>query len=86
MGNVLYEALDYSGLMYNTREGRCCLLWDKLRVHYHVHKISTKLQGLTINMIKAKNKPPKLRGKGKINRYLVRFALELAWDMQHLQT
>ena len=84
LGNVLYEALDYSGLRHSTREGRCCLLWDKLRVYYHVHKIPNQLQGLTISMIRAKNNPPKMRGKGKINRYLVRFALELAWDMHNL--
>ena len=65
LGNVLYEALDYSGLRHSTREGRCCLLWDKLRVYYHVHNIPNQLQGLTISMIRAKNNPPNMRGRAR---------------------
>ena len=84
LGNIFFEALDWSGLAHRRREGRCVLLWEKLVTWYRVHNIPNQLQNLTVPMIKRDGQVPKLRCKGKQSRYLVRFGLTLAAEMHDM--
>ena len=61
LGNVLWEALDNTGLAHAMSEGRCALLWQKLRAYYNVNYIKYRMQNLTWNTTKPAGKPPKVK-------------------------
>ena len=84
LGNVLWQALDKSGLAHTRKEGRCELLWEKLQAYYKANSIKYQLQNLTLTMIKAKGTPPKVRGTGMQVRYLVDFGGQVACEMYQL--
>ena len=71
LGNIFLEYLA-SGLCPGAnQDARVKSLWEQLKVHQKKYKSPTKLQGLTMEMIKQPKKPPKLRAKGAETRILL---------------
>ena len=60
LGNVLWEALDNTGLAHTKKDRRCALLLHKLQAGYKVSHIKYQLQHLTLSTLKPGGKPPKL--------------------------
>ena len=78
MGNIFWEAVHAPGyLAGRTQEDRKETLWAKIQEFYKRTAPSSKIQKLTLEMIKKDAKPSKFRGKGGETRYLVPFAAEL---------
>ena len=81
LGNLFWQACKFH-FAGKTRQDRVSQLWKAIKEHYRVHKTSTQLQNLTLEMIKQDNKAPKLRAKGGETRGLVPFGFALACQMQ----
>ena len=64
------------------RKERVHALWKAIKAHYKVHKTPTRLQDLTVEMIRRQDRAPQLRAKGGETRGLVPFGLVLACQMQ----
>jgi len=76
IGNVLWEILDlYPGA---NRGDKLKMLWEELKNYYREYKPPSKLDGLTIEMLKLPGKGPKLRSKAAECRYLLPFAALMA--------
>lgn len=75
LGNFFYECIS-SLLPGNTQQQRVGVLWGALRRWYMDNKPPSRLDHLTLEMIKNKKSKPKLRCKGAEARYLIPFA---AW-------
>eukprot|EP00969_Alexandrium_andersonii_P253201 11190350-Alexandrium_andersonii.AAC.1 len=80
LGNFFYEVLNTDFLTKKrvNRDEKTKLLWARMKVFYNTAQTSTRLQGLTTEMIKVDGKTPKFRGKGAETRHLVPFAFELS--------
>ena len=72
---MFFDVLPFLG---PNREVQVATLWKKIQAYYKAHKGLSQLETLTIGMIKAQDKPPKLRSKAAVARHLLPFALELA--------
>lgn len=76
IGNLFNEVCEL--LPGSTRKERVDALWLKIKAWYKIHKPSSRLDNLTVEMIKQPGKKPKLRSKAGECRYLIPFAAELA--------
>ena len=82
LGNILWEYLAHPGFIPGRSQAdRREHLWGKLKVHYDILKAPTRIQNLTLEMIRQTGKSPKMRTKGAETRSMVPFALECAMDM-----
>ena len=61
-----------------TQKERLRALWMDIKLYYDEKDIEDKFQTLTVGMIKARGKPPKLRGKAAEVRALVAYAKKAA--------
>lgn len=75
LGNLFDEVLD---IIPGTRKQAVLHLWSLIQRFYRQHRPSSQLQTLTVEMIRAPGKAPKLRAKAAECRYLVPFGAELA--------
>jgi hypothetical protein len=78
LGNVLWESLVF--FPGNTIKERVSALWDRMQEFYRRTKPPSRLQKLTLEMLRMPGKAPKLRGKAGETRYLVPFGLEIAQE------
>lgn len=76
LGSFFFECLAY--LPGGNRKEKVASLWERMRNFYDRHPLASKLDSLTVDMIKQDQKKPKLRGKASQVKALVPFALELA--------
>ena len=76
IGNLFNEICEL--LPGSARQDRVDALWQKLREWYKLHKVPSKLDGLTPEMIKQPQKQNKLRSKAGECKYLIPFAASLA--------
>lgn len=85
LGNIFWEALDWLGLPGSSREQRCKVLWGMVQVFYKQHQIKKEdqIQALYVKMIKKDKAPPKIKTKGKQCKYLVRFGVTLAQQLDN---
>lgn len=81
VGNLFFEMLELRILAGASREARLTSLWAKLKAHYKAMKTSNRLQKLTMGMVKADKKPPKLRTKAAETRHIMPFAVEIAQEL-----
>ena len=86
LGNLFFDVLPFLGA---TRDEQVQALWQKIRKYYQDNKTTSRLETLTLPMIKGSNKPPKLRSKAAISRHLLPFAVLLAEEFadknEHMQ-
>ena len=76
LGNLLFVLVSkYPG---QTQTQRCSALFVELQAWYDRHQVESRLDNLTLTMIRQPGKPPKLRAKAAEARALVPFALEQA--------
>ena len=78
-GCLFWELISADGIYAgNSRAQRCASLWKALQEWYKSHQVTTKLQGLTENMVKKSKKPPKLAVKGDECRGVQSFLIPCA--------
>lgn len=75
LGNLFWEALS---LEVGSRARQLQALWEKVQEYYRRQQPASKLDALTLEMLRQPGKSPKLKAKGGETRYLVPFAAELA--------
>ncbi len=76
VGQLFYEVLPLLG--GPNRKAQVDLLWQRIRVFYREHSTPSRLENLSLEMIKEAKTPAKLRSKAAQCRYLVPFAAALA--------
>ena len=76
LGNVFWDLLPFLGT--GTQEERVKYLWSLAKHYYKQASVPVRLDNLTLEMIKARGKPPKLRGRAAQVRYLLPFAAQMA--------
>jgi hypothetical protein len=76
LGNLFYMLLDKFDAP--SKAGRCAQLFLEMQAWYHRTSATSRLDNLTLSMLKATGKTPKLRAKAAEARTLVGFARELA--------
>lgn len=76
IGNVLWEILQLCP--GNNRDDKLKYLWADLKMFYAEYSPPSKLDNLTMEMLKLPGKPPKLRSKAAECRYLLPFAAIMA--------
>ena len=81
IGNVFWELLPL--LFHGTRKLQVQTLWGIVKIYYHHARVPDRLDGLTAEMIKAKGKSPKQRGRAAQVRYLLPLAAQLAEEHSH---
>ena len=77
LGNIFWECLGTVCKGPN-RKARVTALWSKIKEYYSTFEPPTKLNSLTVEMIKQTSKAVKLRAKGAETRHLVPFGALLA--------
>ena len=79
-GSLFWECC---GSIFNDKkhEDQVKSLWARIKAWYLVSDTPSKLQNLTLEMVRIDAKPPKLRAKAGETRYLVPFAAELAQEL-----
>ena len=82
LGNLFYEALGTVCKGRNKKE-QCNELWQRIRDFYTEFDPTTKLQNLTVEMVKQPGKGPKLRAKGAETRHLAAFGVLLSKDLHN---
>lgn len=76
LGSFFWECLDF--FPGNSIKEKVTALWTSMQRWYDQHPEASKLQALTVEMLKQTGKKTKLRGKASQVKGLVPFALELA--------
>ena len=84
-GNLFYESL-ICGFFNGAMKPKVEDLLTMLKEHYAFFKTATRISTVTEEMIKAKDKAPKLRTKAAECRCIVPFAFQLASDMGEKMT
>ena len=80
LGNLFWLAIEELE-KGRSREARVESLWEKVKSFYKVANAPSRIQTLTVTMIRMDNKGPKLRTKGAETRYLVPFGTQLAQQL-----
>lgn len=76
LGNLFWLLLDkYPG---PTKKAKCSALWLDIQAYYRVAEPGSRLDNLTVSMIKQSGKGPKLRARAGEARGLIAFASEIA--------
>lgn len=78
-GNALWECMKV--LEGSTHAKKVQTLWLRMQAWYKLNKIKSKLDSLTKDMLKQRDKGPKLRGKAAQVRALVPFTATLASEV-----
>lgn len=87
IGCFFYDLISTPGILHgSTQAERCASLWKTLRSWYKQSNPPSKLDHLTVEMIRRTgvNSKPKLRAKGAETRYLVPFAATLSRSFMHI--
>eukprot|EP00974_Lingulodinium_polyedra_P045324 4346291-Lingulodinium_polyedra.AAC.1 len=82
IGNALWEFLHSACCAGANLKEKAKQTWMLLKDHYKQVAPPTRLQNLTLEMIRQPGKPPKLRAKGAETRCMIGFAAECAHLMQ----
>ena len=76
LGNLFWAVLSkYPGA---SKKERCSNLWLDIQAYYATRELPGKLDNLTLSMIKAQGKGPKLRARAGEARGLIEFACQVA--------
>jgi hypothetical protein len=76
LGNLFWTILSkYQG---RTKKIRCGKLWLDIQAYYQTNEVPGKLDNLSLSMIRAAGKAPKLRARAGEARGLIKFASQLA--------
>ena len=79
LGHLFYEALQkFPG---DNQQARLRALWGRIRLYYQNTPVSSKLDSLTLEMVKKQGQAAKLSSKAAEARGLYRFGLELAREL-----
>ena len=81
-GNILWDFVMGGFLSGKTKADRVKEVWSMLQKHYRAMGTLSRLDGLTVDMIKRDQKPPKLRATGSETRGIVPFCVQIAMQMK----
>lgn len=85
IGCFFYDLLTTPGTLHgNTQQTRLKSLWGALQTWYRQASPPSRLDHLTMEMVRRSGGKPKLRAKGAETRYLVPFAATLARKFMHV--
>ena len=81
LGNLFYEFWRSPLSKAKNRQLKTVELWNLIKDYYKIAKPPTRINALTVEMVKQDGKGPKFRGKGAETRHMVPFGVVLAEQM-----
>lgn len=82
LGQLFWEALHK--LPGDNKDMRLGCLWNKIKEYYKNTPVASKLDNLTIEMVRKRGRPAKLNSKAAEARGLYKFGLQLAQELLQL--